>query len=135
MAPNACLFSITHFHSSWQKIVTNKNIFSKQDIHVLFISFLSKIYNKKNIYSETIALTWSPLKIYRLLYFGQESIRTTYYYFINVIISVLHISSFIVVYIDIWHTVTVCYVLMHFSLPLKSNFWPLKMYLIPQFLT
>ena len=32
-------------------------------------------------------------------------------YFINAITS-LHISSFIVVYIVIWHIVTVCYVLM-----------------------
>ena len=32
-----------------------------------------------------------------------------------------NISSFIVVYIYIWHIVTVCYVLMCFSLPLKST--------------
>ena len=34
----------------------------------------------------------------------------SFYYFINVIIWTLHISSFIVVYIDIWHIVTVCLV-------------------------
>ena len=44
-----------------------------------------------------------------------------YYYFINAIILTLHISSFIVVYIDIWHIVTVCYVLMCLSPPMKST--------------
>ena len=46
-----------------------------------------------------------------------------FYYFINAIISTLHSSSFIVVYIDIWHIVTVCYVLMCFfpPPPLKST--------------
>ena len=58
-----------------------------------------------------------------------------YSYFINKIISTLHISSFIAVYIDIWQIATVCYVLMCFSLPWKVHFWPLKMYFLPQFLT
>ena len=44
--PNACLFSITHFLYGWQKILTNKNISSKHVLHVLFISFFSKMYNK-----------------------------------------------------------------------------------------
>ena len=35
--PNSCLFSITSFLYGWQKIFTNKNIFSKHDLHVLFI--------------------------------------------------------------------------------------------------
>ena len=48
--PNACLFSITHFLYSWQKIFMNKNIFSKHDQHVLFISFFSKMYNKKLLF-------------------------------------------------------------------------------------
>ena len=47
--PNACLFSITPFLYGWQKIFTNKNIFSKHDLHVLFISFFSKINNKKHL--------------------------------------------------------------------------------------
>ena len=37
-----------------------------------------------------------------------------------------NISSFIVVYIDIWHIVTACYVLMCFSIPLKSIFLATK---------
>ena len=49
--PNACLFSITCFLYSWQKIFTNKNIFSKHDLHVLFISFFSKMYNKKLLFN------------------------------------------------------------------------------------
>ena len=47
MPPNAGLFSITRFLYGRQKIITNKNIFSKDDLHVLFISFFSKMYNKK----------------------------------------------------------------------------------------
>ena len=47
MLPNAGLFSIDHFLYGWQKIFTNKNIFPKDDQHVLFISFFSKMYNKK----------------------------------------------------------------------------------------
>ena len=39
-----------------------------------------------------------------------------FYYFINAIISV-----YVVVYIDIWHIVTFCYILMCFSLLLKST--------------
>ena len=54
--PNACLFSITRFLYSWQKIFTNKNIFSNHDLHVLFISFFSKIDNKKLIFHRTIPL-------------------------------------------------------------------------------
>ena len=45
MPPNAFLFSITRFLYDWQKIFTNKNIFSKHVLHVLFISFFSKMYN------------------------------------------------------------------------------------------
>ena len=41
------LFSIARFLYSWQKIFTNKNIFSKCDLHVLFITFFSKMYNEK----------------------------------------------------------------------------------------
>ena len=41
---NAGLFSITRFLYGWRKIDTNKNIFSKHDLHVLFISFFTKIY-------------------------------------------------------------------------------------------
>ena len=48
--PNACLFSITRFLYGWQKIFTNKNIFSIHDLHVLFISFFSKMYNKKLLF-------------------------------------------------------------------------------------
>ena len=49
-----------------------------------------------------------------------------------------NINSFIVVYIDIWHIVTVFYVLMCWKVhpsPWKVHFWPLKMYPLPQFLT
>ena len=49
-----------------------------------------------------------------------------FYYIIDAIISTLHISSFIVVYIEIWHIVTACYVLMCFSLSLKSTFLATK---------
>ena len=56
-----------------------------------------------------------------------------FYYFIDAIISTLHISSFIVVYIDIWHIVTACYVLMCFSLPLKSTFLASKNVSPPSF--
>ena len=55
--PNACLFSITRFLYSWQKIFTNKNIFSKDDLHVLFISFFSKMYKKTFIYHRMIPLS------------------------------------------------------------------------------
>ena len=49
-----------------------------------------------------------------------------FYYFIDAIISTLHVSSFIFVYIDIWHIVTAWYVLMCFSLSLKSTFLATK---------
>ena len=52
------LFSITCFLYGWQKIFTNKNIFSKHDWHVLFISFFSKMYNK-NFYLSC----YSPLSL------------------------------------------------------------------------
>ena len=45
--PKATLFSIADFIYGWQKIFMNKNIFSKGDLHVMFITFFSKIYNKK----------------------------------------------------------------------------------------
>ena len=48
--PNAGLFSITRFLYGWQKIFSNKNIFSKHDLHVLFISFFSKMYIKKLVF-------------------------------------------------------------------------------------
>ena len=41
---------------SFRKIFTNKYIFSKHDLHVLFISLFSKMYNKKIIYRKTISL-------------------------------------------------------------------------------
>ena len=49
--PNACLFSITRFLYGWQKIFTNKNIFQKHDLHVLFIAFLCKMYNKEKLFT------------------------------------------------------------------------------------
>ena len=48
---NACLFSITCFLYGWQKIFTNKNIFSKHDLCVLFISFFCKMYNKEKLFT------------------------------------------------------------------------------------
>ena len=48
--PNAFLFSITRFLYGWQKIFTNKIIFLKHVLHVLFISFFSKMYNKKLVF-------------------------------------------------------------------------------------
>ena len=50
MPPNDGLFSITHFLYGWQKIFTNQKSSSKQDRHVLLISFYSKIDNKKLIF-------------------------------------------------------------------------------------
>ena len=52
MPPNTRLFSITHFLYGWQKIFTNKNIFSKHDLHVWFILFFFKMYKKKNYLSQ-----------------------------------------------------------------------------------
>ena len=43
---NASLFSIGRFFYGWRKIFTNKNIFTKDDLHVLFITFFSKMYHK-----------------------------------------------------------------------------------------
>ena len=40
----------------------NKNIFSKHDLHVLFISFFSKMYNKKLLFIATIPLICAPRK-------------------------------------------------------------------------
>ena len=65
---------------------------------------------------------------------GRGFLRLIFFYFINAIILRLHISSFIVVYIDIWHIVTVCYILMFFP-HLKSTLLATKMYLLPQLLT
>ena len=45
------------FIYGWQKIFTNKNIFSKHNLHALFISFFSKIHNKKNIYPCMVPLS------------------------------------------------------------------------------
>ena len=50
MPSNDGLFSITRFLYGWPKTFTNKNIFSKRDLHVLFISFFSKIYNKRELF-------------------------------------------------------------------------------------
>ena len=44
------------FSTSWQKIFTNKIIFSKHDVHALFISFFSKMHNKKIYLLHTIPL-------------------------------------------------------------------------------
>ena len=55
-----------------------------------------------------------------------ESEFFIFYYFIDATISTLHNRRFIVVYIDIWHIVTACYVLMCFSLLLKSTFLATK---------
>ena len=49
-ATNVCLFCITRFLYGLQKIFLNKNIFSKHDLHVLFISFFSKMYNKNLLF-------------------------------------------------------------------------------------
>ena len=46
-APQNGLSSIAYFLYGWQKIFTNKNIFSKGDLLFLFITFFSKMYNKK----------------------------------------------------------------------------------------
>ena len=54
---NACLFSITPFLYGWQKILTNKNIFQKHDLHVLFIAFFCKMYNKENLFTTVRSLT------------------------------------------------------------------------------
>ena len=50
-------FSITSFLYGWQKIFTNKNIFSNNDLHVLFILFFSEVDNKNNYLS-----CYDPLK-------------------------------------------------------------------------
>ena len=57
-APNACLFSTTRFLHSWQKIFTNKNIFSKHYLHVLFISF----FFVKCIIKKNYLPSYGPLK-------------------------------------------------------------------------
>ena len=54
--PNPCLFFITNFLYGWQKIFTNKNSFSKHYLHVLFISFFCKMYNKEKLFMAV----WSP---------------------------------------------------------------------------
>ena len=75
---------------------------------------------------------WLIFKIFLIEGRGREGIFESdvfcffYYYFINAIMSTFHISSFIVVYIDIWHIVTACYVLMCFSPLLKSTFLATK---------
>ena len=83
MPPNTCLFSITRFLYGWQKIFTNKNSFSKHDLHVLFISFFYKMYNKKNIYPRTVPII--PNHTHILLYFDKYNIRwiMLYYYTSN----------------------------------------------------
>ena len=49
--PNACLFSIMSFVYGWQKIFMDKNIVSKHNLHVLFISFFCKLYNKEKLFT------------------------------------------------------------------------------------
>ena len=53
-----------------------------------------------------------------------------FFYFINAIISTLHISS-LYCYLY-WYLAygSFCYILMFFSPPEKLHFWPLKMYLL-----
>ena len=50
------LFSIARFIYGWQKIFTNKNTFSKSDLHFLFRTFYSKMFNNKHLFSPG----WSP---------------------------------------------------------------------------
>ena len=49
------------FLYGWQKIFTNKNIFSKHYLHVLFILFFCKMYNKEKLFS----IVQSPQSIHR----------------------------------------------------------------------
>ena len=49
---NIYIFYATHFLYGLEKIFTNKNIFSKGVLHVLFRTFFSKMYNFFFLYSQ-----------------------------------------------------------------------------------
>ena len=66
---------------------------------------------------------------------GLDFFYTLLYYFVNVIIKTLYISSCIVVYVIYFTHSKYCCVLMRFSLLLKIKLRLQEMYLLPQFLT
>ena len=63
VSPKTGLFSIARFLYGWQKIFTNKNIFSTGGPHVFFITFFFKMYNKKQFFMPLFPLISRYLKI------------------------------------------------------------------------
>ena len=55
-APKACLFSITRFLYGWQKIFTNKNIFSKSIYYMFCLYHFSVKFIIKIIYRRTVPM-------------------------------------------------------------------------------
>ena len=101
---------------------------SKIKFHIMFIYiFVSLIDIKKN-------LTWKGFEG-RCGRGGKYFFPKVTIYFINVIIQTLHIRSFILVYIDILHIINIFILQRVFPSSWKIAHWPIKMDLLPQFLT
>ena len=79
VTPQTGLFSIARFFNSSQKIFTNKNIFSKVDLHILFTTFFSKLYNKqKSIFHLTMRPVTDHYSFLSLLIIGSSLKNTSF---------------------------------------------------------